>query len=74
MKWLTPSLDEILKYFKGKKVLIYPISFIIDNSETAFELDIEYRHIATKIGIKDYRVCNCVNDNDKFIESIKELV
>jgi ferrochelatase len=74
MKWLTPSLDELLKYFKGKKVLIYPISFIIDNSETAFELDIEYRHIATKIGIKDYRVCSCVNDNDKFIESIKELV
>ena len=74
MKWLTPSLDTMLENFKGKKVIIYPISFIIDNSETVFELDIEYRHIAQKLGIKEYRVCKCVNDNNLFIEAIKELV
>jgi len=74
MKWLTPSLEEMLKHFKGEKVLIYPISFIIDNSETVFELDIEYREIAKKLGIKEYRVCECINDNDTFIEAIKELI
>ncbi len=74
MKWLTPSLEEMLKHFKGKKVLIYPISFIIDNSETVFELDIEYREIAKELGIKEYRVCKCINDNDTFIEAIKELI
>ena len=74
MKWLEPSLDNTLKYFKNKKVLIYPISFIIDNSETTFELNIEYRKLAKEIGVRDYRVCQCVNDNDKFIEAIEELV
>ena len=74
MKWLTPSLDNTLKHFKDEKVIIYPIAFIIDNSETAFELDIEYREIAKEIGIKDYKVCKCVNDSDIFCQAIKELI
>ena len=63
MKWLNPSLDDMLKNFKNKKVIIYPISFIIDNSETVFELDIEYREIAKTIGIKEYKVCRCLNED-----------
>jgi len=73
-KWLTPSLSEMLKNFKNEKVIIYPMSFIIDNSETVFELDIEYREIAEKIGIKDYRVCSCVNDNETFTKALKEII
>jgi len=71
MKWLTPSLEDMLKNFKGKKVIIYPISFIIDNSETVFELDIEYREIAKKIGVKEYKVCKCVNDSSTFVDAVK---
>ncbi len=74
MKWLEPSLDERLKQFKDEKVLIYPIAFIIDNSETSFELDIEYRHIAQDIGIKDFKVCKCLNDNDNFIKAISNII
>ena len=74
MKWLEPSLDTTLEHFKDEKVIIYPISFIVDNSETVFELDIEYREIAQEIGIKKYKVCKCVNDNDKFCEAIGELI
>ena len=74
MKWLDPSLDEMLKNFKEQNVIIYPIAFIVDNSETDFELDIEYREIAHEIGIKDYQVCKCVNDSDEFIEAIKDII
>ena len=74
MKWLEPSLDEMLKNFKEQNVVIYPIAFIVDNSETDFELDIEYREIAHEIGIKDYLVCKCVNDSDEFIEVIKDVI
>ncbi len=74
MKWLTPSLDTALEDFKGKEIIIYPISFIIDNSETVFELDIEYRELAQELGIKEYKVCKCLNDNDTFVEVIKELI
>jgi len=74
LKWITPSLDDKLKEFKNERVLIYPIAFIIDNSETMFELDIEYREIAKSHGISDYKVCPCVNDSDEFVSFIEELV
>lgn len=74
MKWLEPSLDDMLKNFKDEKVIIYPIAFIVDNSETDFELDIEYREIAMEIGIEEYKVCRCVNDSDDFIEAIKDII
>lgn len=73
-RWLNPSLDTMLKHFKNKKVIIYPISFVIDNSETIFELEVEYRELAKKLGVKEYKVCSCVNSNDTFVEAIKELL
>ena len=74
LKWLDPSLEEMLKNFKEQNVIIYPIAFIVDNSETDFELDIEYREIAHEIGINEYKVCRCVNDSEAFIESIKDII
>jgi len=74
MKWITPSLEDKLKEFKNERVLIYPIAFIIDNSETSFELDIEYREIAKGFGIKDYKVCSCVNDSDAFVSYLEDLI
>jgi len=74
MKWLTPSLDDMLKNFKNKKVIIYPISFIIDNSETVFELDVEYRELAKKLKVKEYRVCSCVNESETFVKALKEII
>ena len=74
MKWLTPSLDKALENFKDEKIIIYPISFIIDNSETVFELNIEYRDMAQELGIKEYKVCKCLNSDDSFVETIKELI
>lgn len=74
MKWLDPSLDDMLENFKDENVIIYPIAFTVDNSETDFELDIEYREIAEEIGVKEFRVCKCVNDSDMFIEAIKDMI
>ncbi len=74
MKWLEPTLDKELEKYKDQKVLIYPIAFIIDNSETDFELSIEYKEEAHKIGIKEYKVCKCLNDSDAFCEFIEEII
>ena len=52
--FLKKLVDDRLKELENQKVIIYPISFIIDNSETVFELDIEYRNIAKKFNIKDF--------------------
>ena len=37
-------------------------------------LDIEYKEIAHEIGIKEYKVCNCVNHSEEFIEAIKDII
>jgi len=73
MKWLEPSLDDVLKNFKNQKVLVYPISFIIDNSETDLELAIEYAHQAKELNI-DYRVSKVLNDSDKFVDFLEEYI
>ncbi len=74
MKWLEPSLENMLEKFENQKVLIYPIAFIIDNSETDFELSIEYKEVAQKLNIHDYKVCKCVNDSIEFQDVIKQLL
>ncbi len=72
-KWLTPYLNEELEKYKNEKVLIYPISFMIDNSETDLELKIEYKHIADEIGIKEYRVVECPNDQEEIAKFLVDI-
>jgi protoporphyrin/coproporphyrin ferrochelatase len=75
LPWLKPSLDDRLKELQNSKsVIIYPISFIIDNSETDFELDIEYREIAQECNIKEFIVCKCPNHSNSFINVIFDLI
>jgi ferrochelatase len=73
MKWLEPSLEDALQRVRNRGVIIYPIAFTIDNSETDFELEIEYREIAEEMGFREYRVCRCVNDSPKFVEALIEI-
>ncbi|MEA3228688.1 MAG: ferrochelatase [Campylobacterota bacterium] len=73
MAWLKPSLSEKLHTIRNRGVIIFPIAFTIDNSETDFELEIEYREIAEDYGFKEYKVCRCPNDSDLFVEALQEI-
>lgn len=73
VKWLTPATDTMIEDLanQGKNhLLIIPISFVSDHVETAFELDIEYRHVADKFKIKNYIVMEGLNDSKLFIEAL----
>jgi len=72
--WLEPNLADILRNPTNKKVIIYPLSFTIDNSETIFELGIEHKEITDKIGYDDYIVAECFNDDDEFVDLIVGLI
>ncbi|WP_169776971.1 ferrochelatase [Campylobacter mucosalis] len=74
VKWLEPNLSEILNNLDSKKALIYPLSFCIDNSETVFELAIEYAHIAKELEFEFYKVCECPNDSDDFVKFIQDKI
>ncbi|OPX27316.1 MAG: ferrochelatase [Campylobacteraceae bacterium 4484_166] len=74
MRWLTPSLSSVLKKFKNQKVLVYPISFMIDNSETIYELCFFYNKVAMKYGCKEYKICSCPNDKKRVVDMIKDMI
>lgn len=77
VKWLEPSTDQMIEELsaKGKKhLLIIPISFVSDHVETSFELDIEYRHVADKVGIENYIVMTGLNDSQLFVDALTGLV
>lgn len=73
MKWLEPSLESTLHELKNKRVIIVPIAFTVDNSETDFELSIEYAEVAHELGYEAYRVCRCPNAHPLFVQTLKEL-
>jgi protoporphyrin/coproporphyrin ferrochelatase len=76
-KWLEPSTSTMIEELaaNGKKhLLIIPISFVSDHVETSFELDIEYRHVADKVNMKNYIVMTGLNDSDLFVEALKDIV
>ena len=74
MKWIEPSLEQSLLVHKSnKRILIYPIAFTIDNSETEYELVIEYEEIAKEMGYEYYEVVPALNSHPLFVKAILEL-
>lgn len=66
-------VETTLRELQNKRVIIVPIAFTIDNSETDFELSMEYAEVAQKIGYEAYRVCRCPNEHPLFVQTLKEL-
>ena len=56
LKWLGPSTPEAIEKAagEGRGVLVVPIAFVSEHVETLVELDIEYKHLADRIGCPAY--------------------
>jgi ferrochelatase len=74
LKWLDPTLESVIRNNENKNILIYPISFIIDNSETDFELSIEYKEIADELNFEKYLVSKCPNDKSDFVDYLEQKI
>ena len=76
MKWLEPSLDQELARAAADKVgvVILPIAFVSEHSETLVELDIEYRHRADALGIAPYLRVPALGTHPVFIAGLADLV
>jgi len=73
LAWIRPYLEDKLKALKKKKVIIFPIAFTIDNSETEFELEIEYREKAEEFGFEEYRVAKAPNNHPEFVKCLTNM-
>tara|TARA_Y100000590_G_scaffold450669_1_gene590720 strand:+ start:8859 stop:9881 length:1023 start_codon:yes stop_codon:yes gene_type:complete len=76
MKWIGPSTDdEIIKYSKERKgVIIVPVAFVSEHSETLVELDIEYKRLAEKNGCNFYKRVPALGIEKNFIKGLEKLV
>jgi len=74
-KWIGPSTeDEIARAAHDKvAILIVPIAFVSDHSETLVELDIEYRELAHKEGVPGYFRAPVQNTDPDFIAALAAL-
>jgi ferrochelatase len=54
VRWLEPALETVLTELSGQEVIIVPISFVGEHIETLHELDIQYRELAQRVGVRRY--------------------
>ena len=77
LKWAGPELKVVLQDIKHKgfkNLVFYPLSFVIDNYETTFEIDISYRDdIIFKLKLAFKRI-PCLNHSEDFISFIEKKV
>ncbi len=76
LKWIGPSTDEVIKkYSKEKKgIVIVPVAFVSEHSETLVELDIEYKQLAEKNGCSFYKRVPALGIEENFIKGLAHLV
>lgn len=75
LEWIGPSTDaEIERAGRdGKGVIVLPIAFVSEHSETLVELDIEYAHLAQQSGVPFYERVPTVDTHPAFIQALADL-
>jgi ferrochelatase len=76
LKWLGPAVDEEIRRAgkDGAAVVIAPISFVSEHSETLVELDRDYRRLAEACGVPGYYRVPAVGIDFRFIGALAALV
>jgi protoporphyrin/coproporphyrin ferrochelatase len=76
VEWLKPYTDHIITEYsaQGRPIVLVPVAFVSEHSETLVELDIEYRDLALKNGASSYIRTPTVGIGDKFIAGLAGLV
>lgn len=77
VKWLgPPTLDEIRRLAADgvKNLLVVPISFVSEHSETLYEVNHLFRKEAKQAGIEHFEMMPALNDSPKFIKALSQLV
>ena len=74
-KWIGPSTDAAVEQAgrDGVAVLVAPVAFVSEHSETLVELDVEYRELAEKAGVPGYFRVPTQNDDPAFIAALAGL-
>ena len=76
LKWIGPSTEDVIVENSklGKHIVLVPIAFVSEHSETLVELDIEYKELADKNGCKNYSRVPALGTNENYIKAMSNLI
>ncbi len=76
LAWTRPALDEELARAARDRVpvVVNPVAFVSEHSETLVELDIEYREMAERLGVPAYVRVPAVGTADAFVGGLAAVV
>ena len=75
-RWIGPSTESEIERAAHDKVpvLVVPVAFVSEHSETLVELDVEYRALANRLGVPGYFRVPTQNAEPGFIRALAGLV
>lgn len=76
LAWLQPATDAEIRRAgaEGRALIVMPIAFVSEHSETLVELDIDYARLARTSGVPDYIRVPTVGTGKTFVEGLVQLV
>lgn len=77
LPWMGPSTEDVIKKLGAKgcrSVLAVPVAFTSDHIETLYEIDVEYKEEAEKVGIKHFLRSESLNGEPLLIQAQAEIV
>ena len=77
IEWLSPQTEATVVELAEqgvKNLLVYPLGFVADNSETIYEIGMLYKDLAEEKGITNFERIDSLNTNTVFIDVLTDLV
>ncbi len=76
LKWIGPSTDEEIHRAGRDKVpvVVAPIAFVSEHSETLVEIEIDYRKLAAQVGVPHFERVPTVGTAPEFIDALAGLI
>ncbi|HIJ63653.1 MAG TPA: ferrochelatase [Rhodospirillaceae bacterium] len=76
LEWIGPSTEAEIHRAgtEGKGLVLLPVAFVSEHSETLVELDMEYAHLASEAGVPLYLRVGALGTDALFIGALADLV
>lgn len=76
LEWIGPATDDEIRRAgaEGKSLVVLPVAFVSEHSETLVELDKEYGHLAKEAGVPTYVRVPALGTEPQFIQGLARLV
>jgi len=73
LEWTEPSIETVIEDVEADRVVVEPVSFMHEQSETLSELDVELREEAAAVGLDFHRV-PIPYDEERLVDALADLI